>query len=226
MSRITNLQFLSSTLLVLAACSSTPASSNNPTTVVTDTLGVQFSVSCSGLYCSLTSNDPNVVPTSCDGAIGTDTFALVWARILTVHVLNVPTSGTLQVNAAEPGHPVVCASDTDCYSPGFVSAGNGATYACQSGLCQATQMCSGGVCQTPPALTTNDVITLCQADIPWPKSCPYITSPLFANRLVEVAASCGANTYCASVPGDCRQPAAAAAADGGQLATPGVDAGL
>ena len=226
MARNTRLSALSILFSLVAACAGSSSSSGTSPAVVTATLGVQFSVSCSGLYCSLTSNDPNVVPTSCDGANGTDTFVLVWARILTVHVLNVPTSGTIQVNAAEPGHPVVCASDTDCYSPGFISAGDGATYACQSGLCQATQMCSGGVCQTPPALTTNDVITLCQADIPWPKSCPYITSQLFANRLVEVAASCGANTYCASVPSDCRQPTAAAAADGGQPATLGVDAAL
>jgi hypothetical protein len=215
MLRITNLSLLSFILFALAACASNQPSSNISTPVVTDTLGVQFAVSCSGFYCSLTSSDPNEVPTSCDGAYGTDTFALVWAKILAVHVVNVPTSGTIQVNAAEPGHPVVCASDADCYSPGMDSYGNGAVYACQYGLCQATQMCFGGKCQTPPALTTNDVITLCQADIPWPKSCPYITSQPFANRMVEVAASCGSNTYCTNVPSDCRQPVAPSTPDGG-----------
>ena len=99
MARNTRLSALSILFSLVAACAGSSSSSGTSPAVVTDTLGVQFSVSCSGLYCSLTSNDPNVVPTSCDGANGTDTFVLVWARILTVHVLNVPTSGTIQVNA-------------------------------------------------------------------------------------------------------------------------------
>jgi len=219
MLRITRPRLLSLILLAaLVACTSNDSSNalNGSPSVVTDTLGVHFAVSCSGALCTLKSQDSDATPTSCDGSNGTDTFTFVWSRILTVHVLNLPTAGMIEVNAAEPGHPVACVTDADCYSPGMLdSAGSAATYACQNGLCQATQLCFGGSCDT--RLTTNDILTLCQADIPWPKDCPYITLPLFADRIAEVAANCGSNTYCAKVPSDCRQPAALDAVDGGSL---------
>ena len=218
MLRITRLALLSfSVLFCLADCaksSSSSSSTNSSNSAVIDTLGVNFALSCSSaFFCTLTSQDSNATATSCDGASGTDTFVLLWSRILTAHVLNLPTYDTIEVNGAEPSHPIACTSDADCYSPGADDYGDVATYACQNGLCQATQLCISGVCDTD--LSTNDVLTLCQADIPWPKYCPYITLPLYAHRIEEVAANCGSNTYCSNVPSDCRQPVVSAAADGG-----------
>ncbi len=220
-----------------AGCSSnSTASGTTGATTVTDTLGNKFSIACAGSLCSLSPTDrTNVMPFSCDSAYGTDTFILLLGQILTIHVVNVPSSGPVQISAAEPGRPVACTTDANCPSPTQTAGVALPIYSCVAGLCQATEVCTGGtLCAAPAGLTTNDVITLCQADIPWPKQCPYIVSQPFANRLNEVAASCGANTYCSKVPADCRQPTAAldagvAALDAGvasaDAGAAGVDAG-
>ena len=106
--------------------------------------------------------------------------------------------------AAEPARPLACGSDADCV-PGLSPP-----YTCQNGLCQS-------VTTTTP-LTTTDVVALCQADIPWPKECPYLTNPQFAGRMAEVAAACTTKgNNCSTVPADCRQPLSV---------TPGLDAGI
>ena len=221
-----SLSFSILTVLTLASCSSGSGSSSTTPTVVTDTLGTKFSVSCSSSLCTLTVQDPSIKPLSCDSAYGTDAFVALWSRVLTIHVLNVPSSGgSPQVNAAEPGHPVACTTTDDC-TPWNATIGN----------VQFQFACLNGICQDPAkSLTANDAITLCQADLRWPSSCPYVTSLPFANRLAEIAVSCGAGTECAGVPADCWQPTATAdaggsAADSGAAAadsgTGAVDSGV
>ena len=204
-------------VLVQTACSTSSSTTGVPT-VVTDTLGKQFSVSCSTSYCTLTAQDPNVTPLSCEIGYGTDTFILIPGNILTIMALQVTQSGEVPLNAADPAHPVACASDADCLSPSFtVTVGNSSM----------PFSCLNGICQLPgQTLLTTDVIALCQADIDWPKTCPYISNPKFAARMDEVAALCGSNTSCATVPADCRQPTAAPL-DGGTLDAGGAtpDAG-
>ena len=203
MSRATNLLPLS--LILLSSCANTSSSSDTPTVTVTDTLGTQFSASCSSSMCTLTVQDPSIQPLSCDAAYGADTFVMLWSRVLTIHVLNIPASGgPAQVSAAEPGHPVACAVDADC-----------TPWNATIGVFKYQFSCQNGICQDPSkVLTTSDVITLCQADIRWPSVCPYITSQPFASRLVEIGALCDAiSGQCASVPADCWQ--AIPAVDGG-----------
>jgi hypothetical protein len=211
--RLTNVNLLASFAMLMQV---TCAGSQSPTTtaefVVADTLGTQFSVSCTVSFCTLTPKDSSLSARSCDLGNGpTDAFVLVWNRIMRIHALRMPEDGNLQFSSADPGHPVVCTSDSDCQITSY-------TFSCLEGLCQ----------RTDTSLTTDDVIALCQADIAWPTSCPYISSQPFASRMVEVAASCGSKSECATVPADCRQPAAVAPADGGAPpSTPaeGVDAG-
>lgn len=192
-------------LLLPLACSNEPSSTVSAPMILTDTLGLKFKLYCAGALCVLDPEDPNIKPYSCDSGYGVDRFAVVWGKILTVHVIRVPESGGLiQLNAAEAGHPVACATDADCITEIGWSGGVSASYACQYGLCQQTQLCTGGSCDDPP-LTTNDVLTLCQADLPWPTSCPYVTSPAYASRILQVAATCGAATNCSVVPAECRQ---------------------
>jgi hypothetical protein len=202
-------------VLVQAACSTSSSTTAGTPTVVTDTLGEQFSVSCSTSYCALTALDPNVKPLSCEYAYGADAFILVPGSILTVMALQITQSGDIPLNNADPAHPVACSIDADCLSPGFtVNVGSTNT--------SMPFSCVNGICQLPgQALLTSDVMALCQYDIDWPKSCPYITEPKFAARLDEVATICGSTTYCATVPADCRQPTAAPL-DGG---AGGLDAG-
>jgi hypothetical protein len=190
--------------------------------LVTDTLGKQFKVSCSNSLCTLKAQDPGLKPLSCDSAYGTDAFVLLWSRVLTIHVLNVPSSGgPPALNAGEPGHPVACTTTADC-----------ATWDATVAEVPYQFTCLNGICQDPiQALTANDVVTLCQADIAWPFACPYVASLPFANRLAEIATSCIPNAKC-SVPADCWQvtatadaganavdSSAAAAPDGGAQAT-------
>jgi hypothetical protein len=197
MSRKNTFGLLSSLLLTLTACASNSSTTSPPTPTVTDTRGTQFSVSCSGSMCTLTVQDPAIAPMSCDSAYGTDTFVILWSRVLTIHVLNVPTSGgTPQVSAAEPGHPVKCAATSDC-----------SAWDATLGSITYQFVCQNGICQDPSkVLTTNDVITLCQADLRWPSTCPYITSQPFADRLAEIGQVCDSSGQCASVPADCWQP--------------------
>ena len=214
---------LSSACLLLlffhAGCTSNTTRASSLSTVVTDTLGNRFSVSCSDSYCAVTSQDPGVTPVSCESGDGTDAFVLVWGRILSIAALQITPAGDLQLSGANPSHPVTCTSDANCLSPDLVVGVNKAavSFSCMNGLCQLP----------PQSLMTIDVISLCQADILWPAltSCPYVTSPQFASRLVEVASVCGSTLTCANVPADCRQlvPPAAPAVDAS--GAPAVDAG-
>jgi hypothetical protein len=197
MSRILLCGLLVASSVVGIACTDSSSSSSSGSTgvVVTDTLGKVFSVSTSGAFYSLTPADPTLKPLSCEAEYGaTEVFALVWGtQILRVHAVQIPTAGYVSFNPSEPGHPIACATDADCgptlFSPAFT---------CQYGLCQYPGSDS--------SLQTVDVIALCQADLPWPTSCPYLTDPAFASRMAEVAALCGPNEACAKVPADCRQP--------------------
>jgi hypothetical protein len=204
MSRISLLGLLTAVALVGGACSDDASSSSVTGLTVRDTLGNAFSVSITGGFYGLNANDPNLKPLSCESEYGaTDVFALVWgSQILRVHAIQIPVSGYISFNPAEPGRPVACATDADC-APGLFSP----PFSCQFGLCQYFSASA--------PLQTIDVIVLCQADIPWPTTCPYITHPLFAQRMAEVAAACGSATACANVPADCMQPIPAA---------PGLDA--
>lgn len=204
--------------LLHVACSSSSSSSTSGS--VADTLGNVFSVSCSaGNYCTLTPKDTTLKPLSCASADGVDTFVLTGSRVLAVHALMVLTYGGASFSAAEPARPVVCGSDADCL-PGL-------GYVCQNALCQNTSV-------TKP-LTTNDVVALCQADMPWPTSCPYVTNPSFVHALTEVAEVCGSAANCSTVPADCRQVtpvapgldagASAPGLDGSAVVAPGPDGG-
>jgi hypothetical protein len=178
-------------------------------------MGYKFDVSCASSICTLTSEDPTVTPDSCGVGDGTDTFVLTWGKILVITALPVMSAGDVELSAADPSHPVACASNADCLSPGLTSVidSNGDTqpFSCQSGICQLPSQ---------PLLTV-DVIALCQADIRWPESdsCPYVVSQPFASRMVEVAAGCGPNSKCSTVPADCRQ--LTAGTDGGILVADG-----
>jgi len=200
-------------VLSLAACSSGSSSSSSTPTVVTDTRGTKFSESCSSSICTYTAQDPSIKPVSCDSAYGSDAFVILWSRVLMIHVLNIPSSGgNPQASAAEPGHPVACTTVDDCTPWNATFSGVQYQFTCQNGICQ----------DPTKALTANDVITLCQADIPWPSSCPYVASSPFANRLAEIAVTCPSSTQC-EVPADCWQPTATvdagvSAADSGAAA--------
>ena len=207
MSRLASLPSLAIFAMLLpVACTGSSSPAAPAVQVVTDTLGVKFSVSCYPAFCLLTPQDPSIKATSCDLGNGPlDAFVLVWDRIMRVHALRVPADGNLQFNSTDPGHPMICTGDADCQLTSY-------PFSCVAGLCQRADL----------LLTTNDVIALCQADIPWPTDCPYVTSQPFANRMVEVAATCGSHPTCATVPADCRQPTVPA--DGGGL--PDIDAGF
>jgi hypothetical protein len=219
MSRISLLGMLLSLSSFHAACAGSSSSNGSPNAMmyVTDTLGKTFSVSCSSnSFCTLTPKDSSLKALSCDSEKGgTDTFALLYeTQILTVHALLVPTAGYISLNAAEPARPVACATDADCLPDLFSSP-----FTCQNGLCQYISIAS--------PMQTVDVIALCQADIPWPKDCPYLTEPSFAKRMAEVAALCGSAAECSQVPADCRQPIAIAPAPDASAApsAPSIDAG-
>jgi hypothetical protein len=197
MSRITRHSALTILLASALACSSSsaPDGGSQPSTV-TDTLGHVFDVNCSGGICTLTPEDPRVKPLACDSVVSGDTFVILWSRILTIHVLILSSSGPIELNAAEPGHPVACISDAECTPWNATLGTTNYQYTCSNGICQD---------QDPNiSLSPEDVITLCQADIPWPSSCPYIATEPFASRLVEVAAICSSIDRC-SVPADCHQ---------------------
>lgn len=222
MLQITRPVLLSFTLLFsLVGCASSDSSSsssNGSTSVVTDTLGWKFNVSCAGGLCSLTPQDPKLVPTTCESGSGTETFILVPDKLLSIYAAIVPaTAGYVQLSGAEPSRPVSCAYDADCLPSGAIETG--ATYACTNGLCQ----CASSVCDTVDhTLYTYDVLTLCQADLPWPTLCPYVTSPDYASRINEVATLCGSKTTCDKVPAACRQLSAAVPLDGGVQASTAV----
>jgi hypothetical protein len=210
MARIMKTLVLSVALLALG-CSSNPSSSISGSLVVTDTLGNAFTASCSGSLCALTPNDPTLMPYSCSVGYGTDAFVILWSRILIIHTMNVVSGSAVEFNAAEPSRPVACTADADCIPWNATSY----TYTCVNNICQAVSV----------GLSTNDVIALCQADIPWPSGCPYITSSPFASRMAEVGAVCGLSKTCSTVPADCKQPAATSALDAGAPAQAGIDSG-
>lgn len=217
MSRITKLGFLSCIVVMLAACSSGSSASNGTAMVVTDTLGWKYDVSCGGGLCALTPHNTSLLPKTCESGSGTEAFILVPYPLLSIYAAIVPASGLVQLSAAEPSRPVACVSDTDCLPDGTVAMG--ASYACTNGLCQ----CSNSVCASMGPNgnpLVYDILTLCQADLKWPESCPYITSQPYANRIAEVATLCGAGEYCDAVPADCRQLTPPASADGGGQPAP------
>lgn len=218
---------LSLAALLAAGCSSDTPTEQPPPPVVTDSLGLRFAVDCSWGICFLTPQNANIAPLSCASGNGTDVFVLAIDPILAIVALRVPSSGQIQMNAADPSHPVVCATDADCLAPGITIGAISSSYTCRSGLCQLATTCANGSC-TPwdGVLLTYDVLTLCQADIPWPTTCPYITSLPFANRIAEVGAACGAHTTCATVPADCRQPNGPVGPVGIDGGTVGIDGGV
>jgi hypothetical protein len=226
MSRTTISHALAILLALPLGCSSTPSSSGTSQGVVTDTLGNTFDVSCAGGLCTLAPRDPYVVPISCANGSGTDSFLLAMDPLLAIYAVHIPTSGEVQLNAADPSRPVACTSDADCLPTLVTVAGGVPAYACTNGLCQ----CANAACASSDGKPmTYDILTLCQADILWPTRCPYLTTQPFASRIAEVATLCGSMDTCATVPADCRQLTGAAPIDGGgapPALAPGVDAGI
>ena len=166
MLRIKNLGSLSFIALTLAACSSSSTSSTTSTSVVTDTLGWKFNVSCGSGLCTLAPTDANLVPKTCESGNGTETFILVPDTLLAIYAAVVPSSGQVQLSGAEPSRPVACVTDADCLPSGTVMPD--ATYACTNNLCvcaNATDSCAS----SDGNPLTYDVLTLCHADIPWPR---------------------------------------------------------
>ena len=217
MSRLPLFFLLVSLSLFQVICADNSSSTGSTgSTYVTDTLGKVFSVSCSTSLCTLTPMDSTLKALSCENLSGgTDTFALLFGtQILTVQALMVPSSGNISLSAAEPAHPVACATDADCLPDWFSPA-----YTCQNGLCQSIN--------TSTPMLTVDVIVLCQADIRWPLSCPYVTDPVFVGRLAEIAALCGSTSDCTKIPPDCRQPTAVTPGPDASASpdTPSIDAG-
>jgi hypothetical protein len=211
MSRASLLALLVPFTLLHLGCSS-DSSSNTSSTLVADTLGNVYSVSCSS-FCALTPKDASLKALSCDSGDGVDTFVLSGSQILTVHALLISSYGTTSFSAAEPARPLACTSDADCV-PGLSPP-----YTCQNGLCQSVS--------TTTPLTTTDVIALCQADLLWPKECPYVTNPQFVSRMAQVAATCGSKANCSNVPADCRQPVPVTPGlDAGATPAPAIDSGL
>jgi hypothetical protein len=214
MSRITNPGLVTTLVFTLAACTSSSDSSSGNATVVTDTLGWTFDVTCGNGLCTLACRDTDIVPKSCANGSGTDAFILVADPLLSIYAVRVPSSGQVQLSAANPSRPVACAIDADCLVSGLVAPG--VAYACTNGLCQ----CTSEACATADGKPlTYDVLTLCQADLDWPARCPYITSQPFASRISEVASLCGSMDTCAKVPADCRQLTPVVSADGGAQST-------
>jgi len=218
---------LAGLLALPSACSSSSSSSTSQGTIITDTLGLKFDLSCTGGLCVLTAQNPAITPLSCGSGSGSDVFVLAFDPLLAIYALHVPSSGEVELNAADPSHPVACATDAECLAPGVTLGMVTHSYTCQSGLCLLKESCYGGAC-TPwdGLLLTYDVLTLCQADLPWPTSCPSITSQPYADRIAAVADACGAHPTCATVPATCRQLSggAPASVDGG-LPASGVDSG-
>jgi hypothetical protein len=207
---------LLSVALLALGCSSDPSSSIPGSLVVTDTLGNAFAVSCSSSLCALTpKSNTALTPHSCSVGGGTDAFVIVWSRVLMIHAMKVFSGSAVEFNSAEPTHPVACTADSDCTPWNATINAVDYKYTCVNDICQAASL----------DLTTNDVIVLCQATIPWPTACPYITSSLFASRMAEVGAVCGTSTTCSVVPADCKQPTPSSGVDGGAPAQPGIDSG-
>ena len=209
--------------LPVACAGSSSSSSGTVQGAVTDTLGLKFDLNCGSGPCVLTPQNSSIVARSCGYGSGTDVFLLVADPLLSVYALHVPTSGEVELNAADPAHPVACVSDAECPT-NLGSGGVTNNYTCQNRLCLLKETCQAGTC-TPwdGVLLTYDVLALCQADLAWPISCPYITSQPFADRIAEVGDVCGSNTTCAKIPADCRQLSAVAPIDGGGQA--GIDTG-
>ena len=183
--------------ILLFACTSNSTTGASVSGMVSDTLGNKFKVNCGANLCTLAPQDPNMVAKSCVQSLGTDTFVLVLSNVLTIMAMPVASSGEYQLNSSNPAHPVACKTDTDCLAPGLALNVNNAplAYACTNSLCQLPGQ----------PLLTNDVIVLCQADLPWPTACPYVTDPKFAARLNEVASVCGSKFTCDKVPAACAQ---------------------
>ena len=186
---------------VVAACSSTPTATTPLAGTVTDTLGHKFVVGTSIVNGSLLdSKDPNVKPRSCIEGLGDDSFVLVYSNLLTIMATPVNSAGEHPVTTGNPARPVACTTAADCLAPDLVLMVDKA---------QQSYTCQDGVCRLPgQPLFTNNVITLCQADLPWPNDCPYMTEPKFAARLSEIATVCGTKFNCDKIPASCILPVA------------------
>jgi hypothetical protein len=190
------------TLLALwAGCSNDSQDGTSQQGTVKDTLGTQFTVSCSASFCSLTPADPTLDPSTGNGAVscsavdGVDMFLLLPGRILTAHLMSTTSGGSVVLNAADPSHPIACAVDADCAPGNLMTGRHSYAYACIVGICQDPTV----------GLYPEDVIALCQADIPWPRMCPYITTQPLASRLDEIGTLCAGQASCTKIPSDCRQ---------------------
>jgi hypothetical protein len=207
------------------ACASNDPSSSGPTATVTDTLGFKFRVDCSPGLCYPTSQD-GLKPRSCASGVGTEAFVLIPYPVLSIYAVLVSSYGGIQLSAGNPSHPVACSSDLDCMPAGVPANQGTCSFSCNHGLCRTTS--SACMPKDGSPLFTDNVLTLCQADISWPSECPYLTTQPFASRIAEVAAACGAQSTCASVPADCRQleGVATPGIDGGGMAAPEIDGAL
>jgi hypothetical protein len=232
MSKNTSTLVLTSLCSLLVACTSSQTTTTTQVTV-TDTLGLRFNVDCSSGVCALAPQNSAITPQACGSSGGNDVFVLVFDPLLAIYAMHVPASGSLDLNAADPSHPVACASDADCLAPGVTIGAVTNSYSCQGGVCLLKESCLNGSCTLwDGKLLTYDVLTLCQADLPWPSSCPYITSQPYASRIAAVADLCGSTPTCTAVPAACRPTTTAV--DGGSPATasdgggagPALDGGL
>jgi hypothetical protein len=228
-----SLSFLSFFALTLAACSSSSTSSDTSTTVVTDTLGWKFDVNCSSGLCALTptAHQPSS-PRRARPAAVVETFhpgSGSLARDLRCDRSR-PSGQMCSSAAPNPLSPVACVTDADCLAVPARSHARRrpmrARTTCAFCADASSKCASNGQNGNP---LTYDVLTLCQADIPWPSLCPYIASQPYASRIAEVATLCGSKATCATVPADCRQLTPAPAADGGAQSSSidsSVDSGL
>jgi hypothetical protein len=215
MSKLTPAIALPALCALLAACTSNPSTGTTTQAVVTDTLGLRFNVDCSSGVCVLVPQNSAITPWACGSSGGSDVFVLVFDPLLAIYAMHVPASGSLDLNAADPSHPVGCATDADCLAPGITIGTVTNSYTCQSGVCLLKESCYNGGCKPwDGQLLTYDVLTLCQADLPWPTSCPAITSQPYASRVAAVADACGPHPTCTTVPAVCRP--ATTPIDGGQ----------
>ncbi len=197
MSRFSSVALLAVGLGPLFGCvsdKSTSSDSSDP--VFTDSVNVKYTLSCSGSICVANPLDSSIEPLTCQlQDDGQDVFALVRAHVAAVAAVHISPLGDLVVSDAYPSRPLVCTSDAEC--PNSTNTG---------GAIPTTFTCLNGLCQYPAReVATDDVIALCQADIPWPTSCPYITTDPFASRLAAIARTCRAGANCTTVPPECRQ---------------------
>jgi hypothetical protein len=182
-----------------SACAGDGSSSSSANKLtIQDSVGVQFSLDCSSGVCVATPANAGVSAHSCQIGGGYDIFVLLQSQILSVGAVRVTASGDLVFNEGSPARPLVCTSNAGC--PNAVSTNSALShpYTCLNGLCQdiAGDLTFG----------TDDVVSLCQADLPWPTGCPYILSKDYADRLAAISQNCVPGVNCTTIPPVCRRP--------------------